>query len=138
MAKAASPIRLQEELMQAATLTAKRFHRSAAEQIEYWAELGRSVSSSLDPDVLLSVTSGLATIKIEPVYAEPVNPDDVFQALENERQAETLSQHITGSAIRYQASLTHPGYLEQIDQNGGRAVGKFQQGKFIALNETDC
>jgi hypothetical protein len=44
MAKAASPIRLQEELMQAAESTAKRFHRSTAEQIEYWADLGRSVS----------------------------------------------------------------------------------------------
>jgi hypothetical protein len=49
MAKAASPIRLQKELMQAAELTAKRFHRSTAEQIEYWADLGRSVSSTLDP-----------------------------------------------------------------------------------------
>ncbi|MCB1936185.1 MAG: hypothetical protein KDF59_09600, partial [Nitrosomonas sp.] len=37
MAKSASPIRLQEELMKAAELTASRFHRSTAEQIEYWA-----------------------------------------------------------------------------------------------------
>ncbi|WP_269617933.1 TA system antitoxin ParD family protein [Zhongshania sp. BJYM1] len=49
MAKAASPIRLQQDLMQAAESTAKRFHRSTAEQIEYWAELGRSVSSSINP-----------------------------------------------------------------------------------------
>jgi ParD-like antitoxin of type II ParDE toxin-antitoxin system len=40
MAKAASPIRLQTELMQQAEPTAKRFHRSSAEQIEYWADLG--------------------------------------------------------------------------------------------------
>ncbi len=52
MAKAASPIRLQEELMQAAESTAKLFHRSTAEQIKYWADLGHSVSSTLDPDVL--------------------------------------------------------------------------------------
>ena len=35
MAKAASPVRLQDELMQAATVTGARLHRSAAEQIEY-------------------------------------------------------------------------------------------------------
>ncbi len=39
MAKSASPIRLQEDLMQAAALTGERFHRSTAEQIEYWAEM---------------------------------------------------------------------------------------------------
>ena len=51
MAKAASPIRLQQDLMQAAETTAKRFHRSTAEQVEYWAELGRSVAATLDPEM---------------------------------------------------------------------------------------
>jgi len=59
MAKAASPIRLQDELMQAASLTSKRFHRSTAEQIEYWADIGRQASEVLDPDVLVSLGSGL-------------------------------------------------------------------------------
>jgi len=35
MAKAISPVRLQDDLMQAAKLTGERFHRSSAEQIEY-------------------------------------------------------------------------------------------------------
>jgi hypothetical protein len=82
MAKATSPIRLQEELMQAAESTARRYHRSTAEQIEYWADLGRSVSSTIDPDVLLSVLSGLTTIKTEPVISLPIDPDEVFEALE--------------------------------------------------------
>ncbi|MCF6202823.1 MAG: ParD-like family protein [Methylococcaceae bacterium] len=62
MAKSASPIRLQADLMQAAEITAKRYHRSTAEQIEYWADLGRTVASTLDPDVLLSVAAGLTVI----------------------------------------------------------------------------
>ena len=109
MAKASSPIRLQNDLMQAAGLTAKRFHRSAAEQIEYWAELGRSVSSTLDPDVLLSVVSGLTKIKTEPVYSPAIDPSDVFDALERERKDGSLSSSVTQSAIRYQASTNHPG-----------------------------
>ena len=135
MAKATSPIRLQADLMQAAELKAKRFHRSTAEQIEYWAELGRSIASTLDPDVLLSITSGLARIKVEPVYSAPVDPEDVFLSLENERQKGTLSPNITSSAIRYQASLTHRGYLERVDQNGEITIGKFENGEFIALNK---
>jgi len=132
MAKASSPIRLQNDLMQAAGLTAKRFHRSAAEQIEYWAELGRSVSSTLDPDVLLSVVSGLTKIKTEPVYSPNINPNDVFDALERERTDNTLSKQVTESSIRYQASTNHPGYLEQIEANGNITVGTFENGQFIA------
>ncbi|MCK5666750.1 MAG: hypothetical protein KAI17_24840, partial [Thiotrichaceae bacterium] len=39
MAKALSPVRLQDDLMKAAKLTGDRFHRSTAEQIEYWADI---------------------------------------------------------------------------------------------------
>ncbi len=135
MAKAAYPIRLQKELMQAAELTAKCFHRSTAEQIEYWADLGRSVSSTLDPDVLLSVLSGLTTIKTEPVISLPIDPDEVFETLENDRKAGTLHNAVTSSAIKYQASLEHPDYLEQVDPNGNITTGQFKNGQFIALNE---
>ena len=130
MAKASSPVRLQDDLMQAASLTAKRFHRSAAEQIEYWAELGRSVSSTLDPDVLLSVVSGLTKIKTEPVYSPAIDPSDVFDALERERADDTLSNSVTKSASSYQASTKHPGYLEQVDTNGSITVGMFENGQF--------
>ena len=41
MAKSPSPVRLQEELMQSATQAGARHHRSAAEQIEYWAEIAQ-------------------------------------------------------------------------------------------------
>ena len=36
MAKAISPIRLQNELMESAKVVGALMHRSAAEQIEYW------------------------------------------------------------------------------------------------------
>jgi hypothetical protein len=120
--------------MQAAELTAKRFHRSTAEQIEYWADLGRSVSSTLNPDVLLSVLSGLTIIKTEPVISLPIDPDEVFETLENDRKAGTLLNTITNSAVKYQVSLEHPGYLEQIDPNGNMTTGRFENGQFIALN----
>ena len=133
MAKAASPIRLQQDLMQAAVLTGKRFHRSTAEQIEYWAEIGRKVAGILDADDLLSISMGLAKIKVEPVHGEPVNPDEVFQALEDERAKGILTRTVSNNSIQYQASLSHPGYLEQVDQNGDITLGKFQNGEFIAI-----
>ncbi len=135
MAKAASPIRLQEDLMKAAAVTGKRFHRSTAEQIEYWAAMGRNVSKILDPNDLLSVSTGLAKIRVEPVYSEPVDPDEVFQSLEDERVSGVLLQTVTNSALKYQRSLIHPNCLEQIDLEGKVKIGKFQDGVFIEMNE---
>lgn len=134
MAKAASPIRLQDELMQAAALTAERFHRSTAEQIEYWAEMGRNVDRMLNPDDLLAISAGLARITIEPITSEPVDPIGIFQSLEDDRASSMLPQMVTGNVLKYQASLAHPGYLEQIHPDGRIQTGKFQDGEFIAID----
>jgi hypothetical protein len=136
MAKSASPIRLQAELMQVAESTAKRYHRSTAEQIEYWADLGRSVSSSLDPDVLLSVVSGLTTIKAEPVISLPIDPDKIFDTLENNRHSGKLQDDVSNNATRYQVSINHAGYLEQLDQDGNATTGKFENGQFVAMMDS--
>jgi hypothetical protein len=137
MAKAASPIRLQAELMQAAESTASRFHRSTAEQVEYWADLGRTVSTVIDPDVLLSIISGLTVIKTEAVFSPPVDPDKVFQALESDRDSGALSAMVTNSAICYQVSLKHSGYLEKIDSDGRITIGQFENGQFVEFKESD-
>jgi len=110
MAKAISPVRLQDDLMQAAKLTGDRFHCSTAEQIEYWADIGRKVSKVLDPD-------------------------DVFNFLETQRQQGALTQSLTSSVIKYQSSLVHPGYLERIDQKGNVSVGQFENGEFVTVDE---
>ncbi len=130
MPKAASPVRLQEDLMQSASLAGMRLHRSAAEQIEYWASLGRQVAGFVDPDSLLEVATGLARLKVEPIQAQPVAPDAVFAAVEADRRSGMLSKKATTAAIRYQASRTHPGYLERIDTNGTRTLGTFHDGVF--------
>lgn len=137
MAKASSPIRLQQDLMQAAESTAKRFHRSTAEQIEYWAELGRSISSSINPDVLLSIKTGLARLNVEQVLSPRIDPDDIFSAVERKRSDNSLQNEVTNSAVRYQSSLTHPGLLERVGRNGAVTIGQFKNGQFTALDESN-
>ncbi len=135
MAKAISPVRLQNDLMQAAKLTGERFHRSTAEQIEYWADIGRKVSTVLDPDTLISISTGLTQVKVEPIYGTPIDPDDVFNSLETQRQQGTLTKVVTDSALKYQSSITQPGYLERIDQKGNVSVGQFKNGEFVTVDE---
>jgi hypothetical protein len=135
MAKATSPVRLQAELMQAARVAGARQHRSGAEQIEYWAALGRQISHFVDPDTLLEIAAGLASLKVEPTVAPPIDPEAVFAAVETDRRSGELAKKVSTAAIRYQASATHPGYLEQIDKNGATTLGTFHNGVFIPLRE---
>jgi hypothetical protein len=69
--------------------------------------------------------SGLTTIKTEPVISLPVDPDKVFEALENDRKAGALQNTVTNSVVKYQASLEHSGYLEQIDPDENITTGRF-------------
>ena len=117
--------------MQSATQAGARHHRSAAEQIEYWAALGRQVCRFVDPDSLLDVQAGLARLQVEPVVAQPVAPEAVFSAVERARQSGELPHLVTKAAIRYQASASQPGALECIAADGSRTTGSFCNGIFI-------
>jgi len=133
VAKAVSPVRLQDELMQAASVAGARLHRSAAEQVEYWASLGRQVARFVDPDSLLEVATGVARLKVEPTVSPPADPEAVFAAVEADRRSGELAKKITTATIRYQASGTHPGYLEQIDADGLHTIGTFHHGLFTPV-----
>jgi hypothetical protein len=83
------------------------------------------------------VSAGLARLKVEPTVAQPIDPDAVFAAVEADRHSGELSGKVTSAAIRYQASIKHPGYLEQIDEHGVRTVGAFHGGVFTPIEHAD-
>lgn len=130
MAKANSPLRLQKSLVEAAALAGQQFHRSTAEQIEYWADLGRRVAAVLDPIKLAEIRAGIATLKVEPALCLPLDVDAVFSKLQHQCERGELSTSVTAVYPRYQASSSHPGYLEQIAADGTRTVGMFCNGVF--------
>ena len=135
MAKANSPVRLQADLMDAAQYSGHLNHRSAAQQIEYWADLGRKVENSLTPQAVVEISSGLANLSIEQVSTAPINPAEVFNTLETQRQRGELADSVSGAGARYQIAEDHPGYLERIDEQGDIAVGKFSSGKFVVRED---
>lgn len=136
MAKAHSPLRLDARLVEQAKLSGKHFHRSTAEQIEYWADIGRSVSKVITPETLFQLYAGLVKVKVEPVVGPIVDPDNLFEALEEDRVNGCLQDNITSSSLRYQASAQHSGMLEQIASDGTVTVGQFENGKFMPLSGT--
>ncbi|WP_394672346.1 hypothetical protein [Limnobacter sp.] len=133
MAKASSPIRIQSDLMSNAAVLGKLHHRSAAEQIEYWASIGQKVESLLDPETLLQIKAGLLRVKLEQVNAPPVSADWVFGNLDMKRSTGELKSEVSQHKVRYQTSTTHPGMLEQIDVKGKIRLGQFDNGVFTPL-----
>lgn len=130
MAKASSPIRIQSDLMSNATALGKLHHRSAAEQIEYWASIGQKVESLLDPESLLQIRAGLLRLKLEQVNAPALSADLVFGNLDMKRSTGELQAEVSQNKVRYQSSNTHPGLLEQIDSKGKIRIGQFDNGVF--------
>lgn len=124
-------MRLQDDLMKSAKLTGELFHRSAAQQVEYWADIGRSVSGMIDPKQLMSIRSGLSRINVEPIVVKPVNPEEVFRNLEIKREDGTLVQQVTTGSFKYQVSFSYPGYLERIE-NGTITIRQFKNGEFVS------
>lgn len=134
MAKAASPVRLQDDLMKSAKVAGDIFHRSAAEQVEYWADIGRSVSRMIDSEKLVAIKAGLLRINVEPVNVSPIDPEAVFSKLNKDREDGTLAQQVSNAPFKYQISTSHPGYLEKIE--GEKViVGSFKNGEFVANNK---
>ena len=130
-------IRIDQDLVLQAEREAAIQNRSKNKQLEYWAKLGRIVSSQLNISEAFAIAQGIKTIRLETAHASPpvdVDPDTVFAELEQDRKAGLLPQNVTSSSIYYEASVEHPGYLERIDgTTGKRQTGIFEQGQFKIL-----
>ncbi len=135
MAKAHSPLRLEAHLVEQASISGKLLHRSTAEQIEYWADIGRSMANVITPELLLQVYAGVAKVKVVKVPGPYIEPDALFADLENDRKSGALQENLTASSVKYQASSLYQGKLERIDRDGTITVGLFENGDFKPLQE---
>ena len=131
MAKKTPFIRLREDLLKAAETTGALMHRSTSEQIEYWAAIGRSISSKVDPDTLDGVVSGFYSLEVKGVENVTVGFDDILSELDGERGLGVQCHRVSNSdSVRYQASSSQPGFLEQVHPDGHVVVGNFEMGEF--------
>lgn len=99
-------------------MAASTLRRSVAEQVEYWADIGRKVSKLVNPSVLLEIQAGLSTLQIEKTLPVMANPNAVFAQLDSDRESGGLSRAIASGSVCYQASHNAPGKLEAVHPNG--------------------
>ena len=130
-------VRIDKNLALQAEREARIQNRSNAKQIEYWAKIGKAISSKLSIADVFAVSQGIKTIKLEvtsAVQSIPVNSDDIFNDLENDRAKGLLAKNVTSARIYYEASVEHPGFLDRVNSvTKKRQTGTFENGEFKAL-----
>jgi hypothetical protein len=130
-------LRIDQDLAFQAEREARIQNRSKTKQLEYWAKLGKAISSKLNIADAFAVSQGIKTIKLEvtpSVQSIPIDSDAIFNDLENDRAKGLLAKNVTSAKIYYEASVEHPGYLDRVNSaTGERLTGSFEHGEFKAL-----
>jgi hypothetical protein len=130
-------LRIDQNLASQAEREARIQNRSKAKQLEYWAKLGKAISSKLNITDVYAVSQGIKTIKLEVASSAqsiPIDSDVIFNDLENDRAKGLLAKKVTSAKIYYEASVEHPGYLDRVNSTTKkRQTGSFKNGEFQAL-----
>ena len=130
-------LRIDKDLALQAEREARVQNRSKAKQIEYWAKIGKAISSKINIADVFAVSQGIKTIKVEvspSVQSIHVDSDLVFNDLESDRDRGLLANKVTSAKVFYEASIEHPGYLDRVNSiTKERQTGSFENGEFKAL-----
>ncbi len=128
-------IRLNTDLIFQAQSAAAVQCRSIPNQVEYWANLGRVISSVIGIEDAFAILQGLKYLRIEPTQTISIDSDTVFNNLEADRAKGFVDKPITSAPFYFEASQKMPGLLDRVNsQTGERKTGKFVTGKFCEIN----
>jgi hypothetical protein len=133
MAKHTSPMRLSENLVDEAKVIANIMHRSTAEQIEYWSEMGKRLSATLTVQQAIEFMSGKINVSVSALSEPTID----IMALSNEVEEDSKSGDLAKELLAKGQTLYAPSHdsgctLEAIKPNGERVKGNFRNGKFKA------
>ncbi len=117
------PVKLSDNLVLDARVTAEIAERSIAGQIEFWAQLGRAI------EPIIEGAQALALRKAGAVKPLSACLESVDSAEGRRRVAEYLE---TQPFPHYEPAPGAPGMLVRIEADGSRAIGRFVHRKFVA------
>lgn len=135
------PVKLSDNLVNAARAAAPLAHRSLAAQVEHWAALGRAIEASLTLD-----QSTLLKRAIQEPAASPYapTPEAVYRTV-----ADALDRSLTADfrdAVRaemvssprptFGTHESYPGYLVRRDPDGTLTPGRMENRTFVPITPT--
>jgi ParD-like antitoxin of type II bacterial toxin-antitoxin system len=117
------PVKLSDQLVLDARMTAEVANRSIAGQIEFWAQLGRAIEPLLDGARALALRRAGNAMTLTECLATIDTP------VGHRRVAEYLDSR---PFPHYEPAPNAPGLLVRIDADGTRTLGRFVGRQFQA------
>jgi hypothetical protein len=115
------PVKLSDELVLDARLTAELGERSIAGQIEYWAQLGRAIEPLLEGSKALALRRAGALVPLSKCLAS-------VDSTEGRRR---LAEYLESRPFpHFEPAPNGGGLLVRIDEDGTRTVGRFIDREF--------
>jgi hypothetical protein len=118
------PVKISDELLLDARLTAEIAERSIAGQIEFWAQLGRAIEPLLEGSRALALRRAGAVAPLSKCLAS------VDSAEGRRRVVEYLDSR---PFPHYEPARDAPGLLVRADADGTRTLGRFVDREFQAV-----
>jgi hypothetical protein len=115
------PVKLTDELVLDARMTAKVAERSIAGQIEFWAQLGRAIEPLLRGDKALALRrSG----NVRPL-------SEALETVDSDAGRELVRDYLAAQPFpHFEAAPDCPGMLIKIEKDGSRTLGRFVNREF--------
>ena len=118
------PVKISDELLLDARLTAKIAERSIAGQIEFWAQLGRAIEPLLEGSRALALRQSGAAVPLSACLAS------VDSAEGRKRVVEFLASR---PFPHYEPASGGTGSLIRVEEDGTRTLGRFVDREFQAV-----
>ena len=115
------PVKLSDDLVLDARLTAEIAQRSIAGQVEYWARLGRAIEPLLQGAQALALCRAGVT--------RPLS--ECLESVDSAEGRQRLAEHLANQPFpRYEPARDVPGLLVRIEADGTRTIGRFVNRQF--------
>ena len=117
------PVKVSDDLLLDARLTAEIAHRSIAGQIEFWARLGRAIEPLLEGAQALALQKAG---RVKPLSAS-------LKAVDSPQGRRRVADYLKSIPFpHYAPAQGRPGMLVRIEADGRRTVGRFIGRRFKA------
>ncbi len=123
------PVKISNELLLDARLTAELSERSIAGQIEFWARLGRAIEPVLEGSKAIALRKS----------GDQKPLSELIASVDSDAGRQRVADYLSSQAYpHYLPVPSQPGCLLRVEESGRRTIGRFVNRKFVSAKKSDA